>query len=139
MKTIILYYTFKGSSRKEANRLAEKEENTTVYEVKEQKKRTMLTAFFSGCPKAARRKGTKIQSLDCNLKEYDKIIIVAPIWAGYPAPAFNSIVELLPSGKKVEIYVCSSSGQAPNSKEGTCKLINDKGCELVGYHDVKTK
>ena len=138
MKTAILYYTFGGKSRKEANHLATTEEQAEVFEVNEQKKRNMFTAIFSGCPKAAKRKCSKIQPLDCRLEEYEKIILLAPIWAGYPAPAFNAMVELLPSGKKVEIYLQSTSGQAPKSKEGTCQLIKDKGCELIGYHDVKT-
>ena len=138
MKTIILYYTFGGSSKKEANRLASTMQDCTVYQVKEAKKRRMLSAFFSGCPKAMKRKGSKIQPLDCNLEEYEKIILIAPIWAGFPAPAFNSIVELLPAGKKVELYLCSASGEAKKGVEGTCQLIKDRGCELLGYHDVKT-
>ena len=138
MKTLILYYTFGGRSREEANRLAETEENATVCEVKEKRKRNLLTAFFSGCPKAMKRSCVKIRPLDCNPEEFEKIILIAPIWAGFPAPAFNSMVELLPTGKKVELYLCSSSGEAPKSKEGTCQLIKDKDCELLSYHDVKT-
>ncbi len=138
MKTIILYYTFGGKSREVANRLASMETDTIVYEVKEARKRNILTAFFSGCPKAMKRKYSKIQPLTCKLEEYEKIILVAPIWAGFPAPAFNSMVKQLPPEKLVELYLCSGSGEAPKSKEGTCQLIKDKGCELVAYHDVKT-
>ncbi len=105
MKTAILYYSFGGYSKKIALQLVTEEENAEVYEVKEQKKRNMLTAVFSGCPMAAKRKASKIQPVDCQLEQYDKIILLAPIWAGYPAPAFNSMVELLPSGKKVELYL----------------------------------
>ena len=138
MKTAILYYTFGGNSRRKATELAVTEENAQVFEVKEQKKRNMLTAIFSGCPKAAKRKSSKIQPVNCNLKEYEKVILLAPIWAGFPAPAFNSMVELLPSGKMVELYLLSTSGQAPKSKEGTCQMIRDKDCDMLGYHDVKT-
>ena len=58
MKTAILYYTFGGYSKKIALQLVTEEENAEVFEVKEQKKRNMLTAVFSGCPMAAKRKAS---------------------------------------------------------------------------------
>lgn len=138
MRTIIMYYTFGGSSRKEANRIADTNDNSVLCEIKEEKKRNLVTAFISGCPKAMKREQSSIQKIVYNLKDFDKIILVAPVWAGYPAPAFNSMVELLPSGKEVEVYLCSGGGETPKSEEGTCKIIRDKSCNLTAYHNIKT-
>lgn len=138
MKTIILYYTFGGSSRKEAQRIADSIENAVVCEVKQKKKYNIFTAFISGCPKAMKRSASDIKEIEYNLNDYDKIILVAPVWAGFPVPAFNSMVELLPAGKEVELFICSGGGETPKSKDGTCQMIIDKKCKLVDYHDVRT-
>ena len=43
MRTIIMYYTFGGSSRKEANRIADENVNSVLCEIKEEKKRNIIT------------------------------------------------------------------------------------------------
>jgi hypothetical protein len=136
MKTIVLYYSFGGTSKKEAENLAKKNE-AVVCEVKENKKRNIFTAFVPGCPNAMKRKQSDIMKLSYNLNEYDRILLVAPVWAGYPAPAFNSMVNLLPSEKEVEVYLSSGGGETPKSQEGTKQMILDKKCKLLGYHDLK--
>lgn len=138
MKTIIMYYTFGGTSREEAKRIAAEYEDSIICEIKEKRKRNILTAFITGCPKAMKRNSSSIQEPEYNLNEYDKIILVAPVWAGFPVPAFNSMVQILPEGKEVEIYLCSAGGETPKSKEGTCQMILDKRCNLSAYHDVRT-
>lgn len=138
MKTIVMYYTFGGSSKREAEKIANDIEGAILCQVKEKKKRNIFTAFLSGCPKAMKRSGSDIQTVQYNLSDFDKIILVAPVWAGFPVPAFNSMVQLLPEGKEVELYICSGGGETPKSKDGTCQLITDKKCKLVEYHDVKT-
>lgn len=137
MKTVILYYTYGGSTKKEAERLAT-ELGARAVQVKEAKKRIMFSAFFSGCPKAMRREAVPILPVEEDLSGYDKIILGCPIWAGHPAPAFNAIVDLLPPGKEVEIFLCSGSGDSSKSAEGTKKLIEAKGCTVASYRDVKT-
>lgn len=137
MKTIILYYTMNGSTKTEAERLA-KENNGVLCPVKETKKRTMLSTFLTGCPSALKRKASKIQPLEYDLKDFDRIIIGSPIWAGFPAPAFNSIVSLLPKGKEVELFFCSGGGEEPKSEQGTKELIRAKDCTLISYRSIKT-
>lgn len=138
MKTIIMYYTFGGTSKKEAERIAEDNKDVVLCEVKQKKKYNILTAFFSGCPKAMKRQAVEIEEVKYDLAAFDRIIFVAPIWAGFPVPAFNSMVNLLPEGKEVEIFMCSGGGEAPKSEEGTKKIIQDKNCKLIAYHNIKT-
>lgn len=138
MKTIILYYTLGGASRKEARKLAIENKQAIVCEVLEAKKRTLFSSFIPGCPMAMMRKASKIQAIKYKLSEFDRIQIICPIWAGFPAPAFNAIVNLLPVGKEVELFMCSGGGEASKSQEGTEKMIIDKDCKLVSYHNIKT-
>jgi hypothetical protein len=137
MKTVILYYTFGGSTKKEAERLAEKL-NAPVHRVKEARNRSLFSSFIPGGSTAMHRRAVPILPPAVGLQDYDRIIIGCPIWAGYPAPAFNSIVELLPAGKEVEIFLCSGGGKTPRSEAGTKEIIKNKGCTLVSYRDVRT-
>lgn len=139
MKTIIVYYTFGGETRKEAKRLADElGVGTTLYEVKEEKDRSVFGSIIPGCWQAMKRKKSKIKPISVNLSDYDRIIIGAPIWADYPAPAFNSIVEQLPVGKDVELYFCSASSGSEKSKQGSIALVQGRGCKAVDYRDVFT-
>ena len=137
MKTIIVYFTFGGSTKKEAERLAE-EIKAPLCRVKEARKRSFFGSFIPGGYQAMSRHAVKIQPLDAKLEDFDRIIIGCPVWAGYPAPAFNSIVKLLPPGKEVDLFLCSAGGETPKSMEKTKVLIEKAGCKLLSYRDVRT-
>lgn len=137
METVILYYTFGGSTKKEAERLA-KELNAPLYPVKESRNRNFVSAFVPGGFLAMRRKSTPIRPLNVDLNKYDRIIVGSPVWAGYPAPAFNSILEMLPAGKKIELFLCSGGGDTSKSRQGTIEWAESKGCTVLSYRDVST-
>ena len=137
MKAVVLYYTFGGSTKKEAERQAS-ELNAPLCRVEEARRRSFLAAFVPGGFQAMRRKTVAIQSPDVDLNDYDRIIIGCPIWAGYPAPAFNTIVEYLPKGKKVELFFCSGGTGSEKSEQGTKTMIEKKGCTLLSYRDIRT-
>ncbi len=137
MKTVILYYTFGGSTKKEAERLA-KEQNVPIYRVREAHRRSFLGAFVPGGYYAMHRKAVAIRPMEIDLNDYDRIIIGCPVWAGNPAPAFNSIVKRLPAGKEVEVFLCSGGSGTAKSEQGTKEMIEKKGCIVVSYRDVHT-
>lgn len=137
MKILIMYYSFGGTSKKKAEHLKDEIKDAELCEIHQKRKFNIFTTIILGCPSAMKRKTTEIQDIQINLEAYERIILIAPIWAGYPAPAFNAMVQLLPIGKSIEVYLCSSGGETPKSKDGTCKAITDKGCTCIGYHDVK--
>jgi len=137
MKTAIVYYTFGGSTKKEAERLAA-ELNADLCRVREVKSRNLFSSFIPGCLQAMKQKAVPIQPLSLDLNAYEKIIIGAPLWANYPAPAFNSIVRLLPRDKEVEVFICSGSGDSGKSAPSTKEAIAARGCRVSAYRDVKT-
>ncbi|NCB52702.1 MAG: hypothetical protein EOM54_12635 [Clostridia bacterium] len=137
MKTIVIYYTLGGTTKAEAERVA-KQEDAVLCQAVETKKRSVISSFISGCPNAMKRKASEIKPLGYNLSEFDRILIGCPIWAGYPAPAFNAVVNLLPRGKEVGLFFCSGGGEEPKSQQGTKDLIAQKACKLISYRDIKT-
>jgi len=138
MKTIVLYYSFGGSTKAEAERIAA-ENDAVLCRVEETKNRSLLSAFVPGAPNSMNRKASEIKQIEQDLNSFDRIIIGCPIWGGYPAPAFNAIVEMLPRDKEVELFFCSGGGDTHKSSQGTKDLIFKKGCKLISYRDVKTE
>lgn len=135
MKTIVMYYSYTGNAKRIAQQMAEKM-GAELYEIKEQKRPGTVSAYIFGSFQAMRQKTTPITPLSVDLSAYDKIIFVAPIWAGMPAPAFNSCIALLPAGKEVELHIVSGSGNS--NKEKVIALIERKGCAVSNYIDIKS-
>lgn len=137
MKEAVVYYTFGGSTKKEAERIGA-ELGAPVFRVKEKWNRGLIGAFVPGGFQAIKRKKTKLEPVAFNLSEYDKIYLGAPIWASNPAPAFNSMVELLPSGKEVEVFFCAAGGDPRESDEQTKRMIEQKGCSVSRLYTITT-
>jgi len=137
MKTLILYYSLSGSTRKIATQKAA-EIKADIEEIIETKKMSVLKAYVIGAYKAMKRKKTEIQPIKSQLNNYEKIIIMFPVWASVPAPAFNNIVEQLPQGKQVELVMVSAASGTSRTAETTKKLITARGCEVTDYTDIKT-
>jgi len=136
MKTIILYYSYSGKTKRLAN-IKAKELEADIEEVIEEKKLSGFGSFFIGAPKAMSRKKTKVKPVSADLSVYEKIVIMAPVWAGHPAPAFNNIIEIIPSGKKIEVIMISAGGGTKNSRQKTIDIITAHGCEVTDYSDFK--
>jgi flavodoxin len=136
MKTLVVYYSLGGKTKKIAAEKAEKE-GAELLEIKTKKRYSFLSAFFKGTPAAMKQKPVDIQALQCDFAAYDKIILAAPIWGGFPAPPFNSAVHLLPTGKDVEIIFCSGGGGPTKSADIVKELIAKQGCTVVGFTDIK--
>lgn len=125
MNTLVIFYSLTGRTHYEAKQIA-KELGAERYEVVERKRRTSFSASFLGRSQARKRKPSRIDPIAIRLSDFDKIIIMSPIWGGYPAPPFNSIVEELPSGKQIEIVLTSDSGRV------------SKRAELISYVEKKS-
>jgi len=95
VKGAVVYFSFNGSTKRFVENLA-KENGFKLYRVEEKKKRSMISAFLKGCRQASKRVEVEIAPIKINWTGIERIIVACPIWAGYPAPAFNSMIKLLP-------------------------------------------
>lgn len=137
MKATIIYYSYTGKTRALAEKKA-REEQAAIFEIKEQKQRSTLGAYVLGSLAARTQKKAVIEEVSFDLLPFDRILVAVPLWAGYPAPAFNNILDLIPAGKEVELMITSGSGNSGNSKEKTLALAASKGIQIVQYQDIKT-
>ena len=130
MKTLVICYSYTGTTRTIAESIAQ-EQKADFVEVKDTDLRSKFNAYVFGSLEARKMKQINLQPIQANFNDYDKIIIAMPIWAGYPAPAINNIISVLPSGKQVALRYCSASGGY--SKDGVAKIkaaIEAKGCTV---------
>ena len=92
MKPLVVYYSLTGKTKLVAQVIAEAL-NATLLEIKETKPRkpgplTYLTGGFA----ALMNRGSKINPVDVDLKQYERIFIGSPNWGSRPAPAINSFI-----------------------------------------------
>jgi flavorubredoxin len=61
-------------------------------EIEERRPIPMPFVYLSGGFAAFMNRGSKINPVDVDLKQYERIFIGSPIWAYRPAPAINSFI-----------------------------------------------
>lgn len=135
MSSLVLYYSYSGHTRQIAEELASKE-SADIAEIKDLKRPGTFKAYTAGSFAAIRGKAWEIQPLDADPAKYDKLILLAPIWAGNPAPAFNAVLEKLPAGKDVSLKMVSGGGKS-GCRARLEAIVENKGCALEGYEDIK--
>ena len=136
MKSIVLYYSYTGNTKKVAEKLA-KTQGADLVEIKTVKRKGRFLTYLVDCPRAMRHKSVPIQPLAVNLSDYEMITMASPIWASNPAPAFNAAVKLLPKGKHIQVVMVSASGSSKKCEPEIRKMIHHQGCSMVGYKNVK--
>lgn len=134
MSTLVIYYSYGGTTQKLAQQLAE-ERGATLYQVLDQKRPSLFGAFLR-CPAAMAQKNGKILPVDIALADYDDIVVMGPIWAGHPAPPVNNIIRMLPAGKAVELRMISGGGSSNQAK--TIALVEGQGGTVKEYVNVKS-
>ncbi|MDD3920330.1 MAG: hypothetical protein PHO41_04055 [Eubacteriales bacterium] len=137
MKSIILYYSFQGHTKKIAEKMAHTL-GADLVEVQTKRHQSLVGAYLVETLRAHRRKVAPIKTVTQDLNGYDLITLAAPVWNSFPAPAFNAMVQLLPPHKNIQVIMVSAhgSGATEKSEEGTRKLIKKQGCTVVDYKDM---
>ena len=92
MKALVVYYSLTGKTKLVAQVIAEALD-ARLLEVKETKPRKpgFLTYLIGGYEVFTNR-GSEINPIDVDMKQYETIFIGSPNWASRPAPAINSFI-----------------------------------------------
>ena len=136
MKTLIVYYSYSGHTKKIAEALAESEA-AGIAEIRSKKRPIKLKAYTAGIISAIRGKAWPIQPFDLDLAEYERFILLSPVWAGNPPPPVYAMLEQLPPGKVVSIKMVSASGES-SCKERLETVIKEKNGSLESFEDIKS-
>lgn len=135
MKTAVAYYSLSGTTRSYA-RAEAKARNADLIELTPKTPYNRFTAFVRGCLEAVKQKAVALDGMPLFVG-YDRVVLMAPAWAGYPAPPFNSAVELLPPGTEVEVILVSGSGNSEKSRAKVRLQIKKRGCTLTAQRDIR--
>ncbi|MDR0883407.1 MAG: hypothetical protein LBN05_02195 [Oscillospiraceae bacterium] len=135
MKTLVLYYSYSGHARALAQSIAE-QEHADVAEIRDIKRPNILKAYVLGAPAAMKAKEWPIAPLGVKLGDYECLHIVAPVWAGNPAPQVNALFVQIPAGKSVRVTMVSASGTS-KCQPWVAELIRNRGSVLDAFADVR--
>lgn len=112
MKSIIIYYSYSGNTKKVTRILGEYLSRMSEVEFIELKAPDESNAFFAQAAKALRHKRAKIQPVNFDLKNYDLICFGTPVWAFGPALAMNTYLDKCfgLEGKDIILFTTYGSG-----------------------------
>lgn len=136
-KTLVVYFTYTGTTRVVAEEKA-KTENAELLELTLKKPRGKFATFIAGGFMALCRKKAKLKDFNTDFSAFGRIIIAMPIWAGNPAPAMNNIIPLVPSGCRVELIFTSGSGDSKKSGAAVTAKLAKNGAAVTSVTDIKT-
>lgn len=92
MKPLVVYYSLTGKTKLVSQAIAEAL-NATLLEIKETKPRKLGPfVYLTGGFPAIMNWGSKINPIDVDLKQHERIFIGSPNWGARPAPAINSFI-----------------------------------------------
>jgi len=92
MKALVVYYSLTGKTKLVSQVIAEAL-NAPLLEIKETKPRKMgPLVYLVGGFAATINRGSKINPIDVDLNQYERIFIGSPIWNSRPTPAVNSFI-----------------------------------------------
>ena len=135
MKTLVIFYSYTGHTKKIAQQLAAGE-SYEITEIRDVDRPGVAKAYTAGCFNAIRGRSWPIQPLDVDLEGYERFVLLTPVWAGHTPPAANAMLERLPHGKTVAVTMVSTSGKS-NCKEQVEAAIMAKGGLLESFQNIK--
>jgi len=110
MKSIIIYYSYSGNTKKVAQSLSTALEEKGEVKVLELKALDESGNFFKQCSRAIQHKKAQIESVNVDLSQYDLIYYGTPVWAFGPAPAINTYLEQCSGVENKAIILFSTYG-----------------------------
>ena len=112
MKSIIIYYSYSGNTRRIAGVLAEYLKEKSEIEVLELQALDESDKFLTQAIRAFRHKRAEIAPVNFDLSKYDLICFGTPVWAFGPAPAMNTYLDKCATleGKEIILFTTYGSG-----------------------------
>lgn len=139
MKTVILYYSYTGTTKKYVN-LIKNIIDCDLIEIKPKKdikSSGRLSSYVKGGLKVLKKESPELEKYEFNKDDYDFIIIASPVWAYTYAPAMKSFLEnesIL--GKKVSYFMTHRG--VPRDAHNNFKNAL-KGNQLIEGLDLNAK
>lgn len=113
MTIATIYYSYTGTTRGMAQKI-QSACGGEIIEVKTVKPYSNLTAYSTGCYRAARGESDEIEPATIDVAASDVIVIGTPVWMLRAAPAINGAVEALAGCEGKTAVLFATCGVAAN-------------------------
>jgi flavodoxin len=112
MKSVIVYYSFSGNTKKVAEILAEHLRKKSEVDTIELKAPDESKSFFRQALRALVKTKAKTEAVNVGMSKYGLICIGSPVWAFGPAPAMNTFLSQCEGleGKDAIVFTTYGSG-----------------------------
>jgi flavodoxin len=112
MKSIVIYYSYSGNTRKVAEVLEKYLKDKAGVQIIELKSLDESNNFFKQASRAFRHIKAKIEPVNFDLSCYDTVCLGTPVWAFGPAPTVNTYLDncLGITGKDIVLFSTYGSG-----------------------------
>ncbi|MEM2900022.1 MAG: flavodoxin [Thermoplasmata archaeon] len=138
-KTIVIYYSRTGTTRKFAEALANVFSGTTI-EIKDKKNRLGVLGFLRGINDARKERTTEIEPANVDISNAELILFGTPVWAGRSSPAINTIIQNLDlKGKNVITFTTARSANVEGAYRVMDKLVAKQGGKVLDHTMIREK
>ena len=135
MKSLVVYYSVTGKTRLVAQAIGN-ELNATVMEISETKPRKRGPSLYAiGGFEAKMNKRSKIEPIEADLAQYERVFVGSPVWNSRPVPAINAYLDKCSSlrGKEAICFVTYGSGAGKQrTLKAMKKRLEAKGARVIG-------
>lgn len=135
-KSIILFYSFEGNTRRVGEFLA-RELNIPFEEIKPVKDLPSkgFSKYLWGGSQVVMNKKPELRTINVNLDDYDTVFLGSPIWAGTFAPPIKTLLEDgTLKGKKIFFFYCHDGG--PGKAETKIREAVNINNELISSYGL---
>jgi flavodoxin len=133
MKSVIIYYSFSGNTKKVVGILAEYLGSLGEVRTIELKARDESGNFFNQCLRAFRHRQAKIEPVPFDPGSFDLLCLGSPVWAFGPAPAINAYLEQCVGVKDKRVVLFTTFGSGTGN--GRCLNYMQASLSQKGVKD----
>ena len=138
-KTLCIYYSRTGLTKQIAQQISEKL-NANLVEMITEDKYEGFVGYLYACVVALSKKMPKLSySADVDFEEYDKIIVLAPVWVEDACPAAKAFLQDNKEELKGEVYFVLTHMSPVVYEKQISKLCGLIGKDFVGFLSVQTR
>jgi len=130
MKTLIVYYSRTGTTKKIAELIREKL-SADIEEIEDTINRQGIVGYFRSGRDAMRKNFTKLEVFEKNLNDYDLVIIGTPIWGWNMSVPVRTFVTEQKNNLKNVAFFCTMGGS------GSVKAFEEMW-EIIGKEPKAT-
>ncbi len=133
MAALIVYYSRTGSTRIVATALA-RGTGGLLRELVDASPRSNL---FLSAMAALFHRPAHLVDPEYDVASYDTVVLMTPVWAGNPTPAFTTFIRNAPlTGKRVIIVAVGRSGQSIAASSRLEQMVRARGGRVQGVYHV---